>query len=110
MTSSKNPNRNELAKMFAEFLDPEFVIADAETQKPYECDGLTVYCEMPLLVVLPETIEQVRRVIRVCHEHQIPIVARGAGTGLCAGAMPSADGVVLSLAKFRSILEIAKSY
>ncbi len=106
MTSSKKPDRSELAKMFAQFLDPDFVIADAETQRPYECDGLTVYCEMPLLVVLPETIEQVRRVIRVCHEYQIPIVARGAGTGLCAGAMPNSDGVVLSLAKFKSILEI----
>lgn len=106
MISSKKPDRNELAKMFAQVLDPKLVIADVETQRPYECDGLTVYCEMPLLVVLPETIEQVRQVIRVCHEHQIPIVARGAGTGLCAGAMPSSDGVVLSLAKFKSILEI----
>jgi glycolate oxidase len=106
MTSSNKPSRNELASMFAQFVDPDFVIADAETRRPYECDGLSTYCEMPLLVVLPETIEQVRQVIRVCHEYRIPVVARGAGTGLSAGAMPNSDGVLLSLAKFKSILEI----
>ncbi|MFT4822310.1 MAG: glycolate oxidase [Halioglobus sp.] len=106
MTSSNKPSRNELASIFAQFVDPDFVIADAETRRPYECDGLSTYCEMPLLVVLPETIEQVRQVIRVCHEYRIPVVARGAGTGLSAGAMPNSDGVLLSLAKFKSILEI----
>ena len=86
--------------MFSEFIDPNFVIDDAETLRPYECDGLSVYCEMPLLVLLPETIAQVQRVMSICHQYHIPIVARGAGTGLSAGAMPNIDGVVLSLAKF----------
>ncbi|MEX0604109.1 MAG: FAD-linked oxidase C-terminal domain-containing protein [Marinobacter sp.] len=92
--------------MFRQFIDPQFVITDEETLKPYECDGLSMYCVMPLLVVLPETVEQVQQVMRVCHRYRVPVVARGAGTGLSAGAMPDAGGVVLSLAKFNRILDI----
>ncbi|MEH6628838.1 MAG: FAD-linked oxidase C-terminal domain-containing protein [Motiliproteus sp.] len=92
--------------MFRDFVDPQFVISDAETQKPYECDGLSMYCEMPLLVVLPETVEQIQQVMRVCHQYSISVVARGAGTGLCAGAMPDPEGVVLSLAKLNRIIDI----
>ncbi len=82
------------------------MIDDPETLRPYECDGLSVYCEQPMLVVLPETVDQVQRVMHICHCYRVPVVARGAGTGLCAGAMPHPDGVVLSLAKFKRILEI----
>jgi len=106
MSEMNKPSQRELASMFSEFIDPNFVIDDAETLRPYECDGLSVYCEMPLLVLLPETIAQVQRVMSICHQYHIPIVARGAGTGLSAGAMPNIDGVVLSLAKFNKILEI----
>lgn len=106
MTKTKIPNRVELAQLFSQFIDPHYVIADEETQRPYECDGLSMYREMPLLVVLPETISQVQQVMKICYQHKIPVVARGAGTGLCAGAMPNADGVVLSLAKFKNILAI----
>ncbi|MCL6421615.1 FAD-linked oxidase C-terminal domain-containing protein [Aestuariirhabdus haliotis] len=95
-----------LAERFRELIDPAFVIEDAETQKPYECDGLSVYTEMPLLVVLPETVSQVQEVMRICHHYRVPVIARGAGTGLCAGAMPSPDAVVLSLARFNRILDI----
>lgn len=98
--------KTELAEQFRAFIDPEFVITDDETLKPYECDGLAMYREMPMLVVLPETVQQVQRVMRICHEQGVPVVARGAGTGLCAGAMPHKEGVVLSLAKFNRILEI----
>ncbi len=106
MTETKTPGKAELAALFRRFIDPDYVISDAETQRPYECDGLSVYCEMPLIVVLPETVDQVQEVLRICHRLQVPVVARGAGTGLCAGAMPHAEGVVLSLAKFNRILEI----
>ena len=82
------------------------MLTDAESQRPYECDGLTVYSGMPLLVVLPETVEQVQQIMRTCHELKVPVIARGAGTGLCAGATPTPDAVVLSLAKFNKILEI----
>lgn len=106
MTGTNKPDRAELASIFRSFIDPEYVIVDEETQRPYECDGLSMYCEMPMIVVLPETVEQVQRVMQICYEHEIPVVARGAGTGLCAGALPDPNGVLLSLAKFKNILEI----
>ncbi len=102
-----NPiDKEELAQRFRAFIEPEYVISDEETQRPYECDGLSMYCEMPLLVVLPGTLEALQRVMRICHELNIPVVARGAGTGLCAGAMPNESGVLLSLARFTKILHI----
>ncbi|MEH6825788.1 MAG: FAD-linked oxidase C-terminal domain-containing protein [Motiliproteus sp.] len=106
MTDSRPPSKAELAQLFCRFIDPDAVISDQETQKPYECDALSMYCEMPMLVVLPETVEQVQELMKICHHYQVPVVARGAGTGLCAGAMPNPDGVVLSLAKFTQILAI----
>lgn len=102
-------DRQDLARQFIELLGPANVIEDRETQKPYECDGLSMYTEMPLLVVLPETVAQVKDIMQRCHQYGIAVVARGAGTGLCAGAMPSADGVLLSLAKFNQIVAIDPS-
>ena len=78
----------------------------AEDTVPYECDGLTAYRERPLVVVLPETEDQVAAVLKACHALQVPVVARGAGTGLSGGAMPNAMGVTLSLAKFNRIIRI----
>ncbi len=95
-----------LTREFRAFIDPEYVINDAETQKVYECDGLAAYCEMPMLVVLPETVAQVQSVMKICHQHNVPVVARGAGTSLSAGATPHKNGVVLSLAKFKNIIDI----
>ena len=106
MSTTNKLSKDELCQLFRGFIDAQNVISDDETLKPYECDGLSMYCEMPLVVVLPETLAQVQEILRVCHSHAIPVVARGAGTGLCAGAMPNAEGVVLSLAKFKNILEI----
>jgi len=105
-TTGKAELAAQLARQFRAFIDPCFVIDDAETQRPFECDGLSMYCEMPLLVVLPQTVEQVQRVIQICFQEQVPVVARGAGTGLSAGAMPNPDGVLLSLAKFKNIIAI----
>lgn len=100
----------ELAKVlvaqFRHFLPSESVLFREEERRPYECDGLSVYRELPLLVVLPEMVEQVQRVLRICVEHEVPVVARGAGTGLSGGALPLANGVLLSLAKFNHILDI----
>ncbi|SFL81402.1 FAD-linked oxidase C-terminal domain-containing protein [Marinobacter zhejiangensis] len=106
MSEKPTISKAELAELFRGFIDPAFVIDDAETMKPYECDGMSMYCEMPLLVVLPETVSQVQDVMRTCARHKVPVVARGAGTGLSAGAMPHAEGIVLSLAKFNRILSI----
>ena len=77
-----------------------------EDTTPYECDGLTAYRQRPLVVALPETEDQVAAVLKTCHALEVPVVARGAGTGLSGGAMPHALGVTLSLAKFNRILRI----
>jgi glycolate oxidase len=77
-----------------------------EDTVPYECDGLTAYRETPLLVALPETDAQVAAVLKACHAMDLPVVARGAGTGLSGGAMPHALGVTLSLAKFNKVVKV----
>ena len=77
-----------------------------EDTTPYECDGLTAYREQPLVVALPESESQVAAVLRICHRLGVPVVARGAGTGLSGGALPHAMGVTLSLAKFNRIVRI----
>ncbi|MBC7377424.1 MAG: FAD-binding protein, partial [Burkholderiaceae bacterium] len=78
----------------------------AEETTPYECDGLTAYRQRPLVVALPETAAQVQAVLQTCHALDVPVVARGAGTGLSGGAMPHQLGVTLSLAKFNRILKL----
>lgn len=87
-------------------LPPEALIWHAEDTTPYECDGLTAYRQRPLVVALPETEAQVQAVLKACHALEVPVVARGAGTGLSGGAMPHALGVTLSLAKFNKILAL----
>ena len=98
--------REQLLAALSEFLPADAVLADEEALRPYECDGLSAYKQLPMLVAMPETVEQVRRVMQICHALQVPVVARGAGTGLSGGALPNADGVLLSLAKFNRILDI----
>ncbi|WP_294770831.1 FAD-linked oxidase C-terminal domain-containing protein [uncultured Rhodoferax sp.] len=88
------------------YFPPHSLLYQTEDTTPYECDGLTAYRQRPLLVALPETEEQVAAVLRVCHGLNVPVVARGAGTGLSGGAMPHALGVTLSLAKFNKIVRL----
>ena len=90
-------------------LPPDALLQEAEDLRPYECDGLSAYRQVPLAVALPSTIEQVQDVMRLCHRHGVPVVARGAGTGLSGGALPRGDGVLLSLARFNRILDIDPS-
>jgi glycolate oxidase len=87
-------------------LPAQRVLYGREDTKPYECDGLSAYREVPGVVAIPETEEETAFVLRTCHELQVPVVARGAGTGLSGGALPMADGVLLSLAKMKRILAI----
>ena len=87
-------------------LAADALLVEQEELLPYECDGLTAYRQLPLLVALPTTEAQVVAVLKLCHELRVPLVARGAGTGLSGGATPVAHGVVLSLAKFMRILDI----
>ncbi|HWV08670.1 MAG TPA: glycolate oxidase subunit GlcD [Pseudomonas sp.] len=82
------------------------ILHTQEDLKPYECDGLSAYRTTPMLVVLPDRLEQVQTLLRLCHERQVPVVARGAGTGLSGGALPLEKGVLLVMARFNKILEI----
>ncbi len=84
----------------------EGVIAAEHEMRPYESDGLTAYRQPPMVVVLPETTQQVSEVLRYCHEQGIKVVPRGAGTSLSGGALPLEDGVLLGMAKFNRILEV----
>ncbi|MFH1658290.1 MAG: FAD-linked oxidase C-terminal domain-containing protein [Pseudomonadota bacterium] len=91
------------------FLPPHCLLLGEEDLRPYECDGLTAYRELPLAVCLPETEAQVIDILRTCHSLGVPVVARGAGTGLSGGAMPHAHGIVLSLARFNKILRVDRA-
>jgi len=85
---------------------PTGLITEASQLQTYECDGLTNFRTLPSAVVLPRTTEQVQAIIRICHKHRIPFVARGSGTGLSGGALPAQGGIVISFARMNRILEI----
>ncbi|MFY7865270.1 FAD-linked oxidase C-terminal domain-containing protein [Roseateles sp.] len=95
-----------MVQALAQALPAHALLWHGEDTTPYECDGLTAYRQRPLVVALPETEAQVAAVLRICRQLQVPVVARGAGTGLSGGAMPHAMGVTLALAKFKKILQI----
>jgi len=96
----------DVAAALREVLPADSVLARDEELHPYECDGLTAFRQLPMVVVLPRTEEEVRQVLVTCHRLEVPVVARGSGTGLSGGATPHASGVVLSLARLNRILEI----
>ena len=98
--------RADIIKVLRAIVPGEGVIVDEDELRVYECDGLTAYRQLPMIVVLPETTEQVSRVLGYCHEAGVKIVPRGAGTSLSGGALPIADAVTLGLGKFKRILEI----
>src|SRR3954463_9388986 len=87
-------------------LPPAALIREPERLRTYECDALTGHRAVPELVVIPDTAAHVQAVVRLCHEHGVPFVARGAGTGLSGGALPVADGVVVSLARMNRTLQV----
>ncbi|WP_417693537.1 FAD-linked oxidase C-terminal domain-containing protein [Roseibium sp.] len=98
--------RREIVAALQGIVPGEGVIDDETEMRPYETDALTAYRQMPLIVVLPETVEQVSQVLRYCHENGVKVVPRGAGTSLSGGALPLADGVLLSMMKFNQVLDI----
>ncbi|MEO6562724.1 MAG: FAD-linked oxidase C-terminal domain-containing protein [Nitrosospira sp.] len=99
-------NPLELVTRLRTFLPPEAVLYETEDLRPYECDGLSAYRQTPMIVALPQTEEEVVEILRVCHAAKTPVVARGAGTGLSGGALPHAEGILLSLAKLKRILGV----
>ena len=98
--------RREIADELSKIVPGEGVIFEERERQVYESDGLTAYRQLPLLVVLPSTTEEVSAVLRYCHENDVKIVPRGAGTSLSGGALPLADGITLGLGKFKGVLEI----
>lgn len=82
------------------------ILSSEDERSVYECDGLPIYRQLPLAVVLPETVTQVQEILRLARDHAIPVVPRGAGTGLSGGALPHAQGILLVLAKLNRILHI----
>ena len=85
---------------------PDWVVTDGAQLRVYECDGLTNHRTVPGAVILPGTTEQVAAVVRLCHEHRVPFVARGAGSGLSGGALPTEDGIVIGLSRLREVLDV----
>ncbi|BBA32559.1 glycolate oxidase subunit GlcD [Methylocaldum marinum] len=106
---SHGVDRNRFLRLLSEHVGGDGLLFDPEDLRPYECDGLSAYRELPWIVALPKTIEQVQAVLRLCREHGVPVVARGAGTGLSGGALPVADAVLLSLAGFNGIMAIDRA-
>ena len=102
----RDERQRQVVQALADLLPEGGLLWTPEDTTPYECDGLTAYRQRPLAVALPETEAQVQAVLRACHGLGVPVVARGAGTGLSGGAMPHALGVTLSLARFNRILDI----
>lgn len=96
----------DLVHALREILPTNAVIVEREALKPFESDGLMLYSELPRVAVLPESADQVQAVVRCCAERDVPVVARGSGTGVCGGAMPHPDGVLLNLAKLDRVLGI----
>src|ERR1700726_588105 len=104
--SSVLDRRDRIVKSLRAIVPGEGVIAAESEMRPYESDALTAYRQLPMVVVLPETTEEVARVLRYCHENGIKVVPRGAGTSLSGGALPLGDGVLLGMAKFNRIVEV----
>lgn len=95
-----------IAAQFSRVLDPDRVVRHQEDLIAYECDGLTSYRQQPAIAVLPKTTDEVAAVIKICHQQQIPFVARGSGTGLSGGALPLANSVLIVTALMKKILAI----
>jgi len=106
LSPAAKPMHLPLFKALAAVLPADGLLLYVEQMRPYECDGLSMFRKLPLAVALPETEAQVAAVLRLCSEHCIPVVPRGAGTGLAGGALPHENGVLLSLARLKQIIEI----
>ncbi len=96
----------ELALKFQDFLRKGAVLYKKEQLYPYECDALTAYKEIPKVAVLPDSIDEIINIIKICRELEVPVVTRGAGTSLSGGALPHPEGVLISMAKLNNIIEI----
>jgi len=99
-------DKQSFIKQLSKILPSTQLLHEQEDLKPYECDALSAYTVIPLAVAIPETVEQIKAILAICYQENIPVVARGAGTGLSGGALPLENGLLLSLAKFNKIQSI----
>ena len=99
-------NRDRLIERLNAILPAESVIDDETARRAYECDALTMYRQLPLVVVLPETVEQVSKIMALANEMNVKVVPRGAGTSLSGGSLPLGDGILLGMGKFNRVLEV----
>src|SRR3984885_16297934 len=97
---------SEIAAALSATLPPDCVLSRPEERRPYECAALTAFRELPAVVVLPRTEEEVRRVLLTCSRLQVPLVARGSGTGLSGGGTPHPQGGLLSGARMNRVLAV----
>ena len=98
--------RSEIIERLSRILPDESLIAEENEMRAYESDALSVYRQMPMIVVLPETVAQVAEILSYCHAEGVKVVPRGAGTSLSGGALPLADAILVGMGKFNRILEI----
>ena len=105
-TSTLAGRREQVVAALRAHLPEGVVLSDPEDTRPYECDGLAAYRQLPMIVTLPTSEEQVLAILNTCRELAVPIVPRGAGTGLSGGALPIADGVVISTARLNRIVRV----
>ena len=98
--------KKDIVKHLKKIIKPENILEQTDELKPFETDGLSAYKQQPLIVAFPENTNEVSKILEYCSEQRIRVVPRGAGTGLSGGALPIADGILLSLTKFNKILEI----
>jgi glycolate oxidase len=99
-------NKDKIIADLSRILKSENILSHQDEIRPYETDALAAYKQKPLLVVLPETVDQVSKILKYCNENKVKVVPRGAGTGLSGGALPLADCVLLSMGKFNKIIEV----
>ncbi|KAF0191257.1 MAG: glycolate oxidase [Gammaproteobacteria bacterium] len=99
-------DRATLVALCRTLLPATAILHEDDELRPYECDGLSAYREKPLIVCLPENLDQLCSLVKLCYDRQVPVVARGAGTGLSGGALPLRDGMLISLARFNNIVDI----
>ena len=98
--------RDAIVEDLRRLIGPQAIIADEDGRRAYETDALTAYRRLPLAVVLPATTEEVSRLLRYCHQHDIKVVARGAGTSLSGGALPAEDALVIGVSRMSRMLEV----
>ncbi len=102
----QNLFKNQVLQELSAVLPNDAIISTTEALRPYECDGLTAHKNLPLAVLLPTQTEQIQQIVKICRRLGVPVVARGAGTGLSGGALPNENGIVLSLTRMNKILAI----